>query len=147
MNYGGGDTAYSGMRDSTINSMATTQATQESTANVASWLTQLGGMQSGTIQDSWDHNAGARNANLEMVNQVIVLGNSMADLLNSRNAVSASGISGASQSASFKKKDDKPRETTGVCDPRTGLEWNPEEKACVQQREREANIKLNLDPQ
>ncbi|UYT58136.1 hypothetical protein OHI65_22920 (plasmid) [Brucella sp. MAB-22] len=82
-----------------------------------------------------------------MVNQVIVLGNSMADLLNSRNAVSASGISGASQSSASKKKDDKPRETTGVCDPRTGLEWNPEEKACVQQREREANIKLNLDPQ
>ncbi len=147
MNYGGGDTAYSGMRDSTIISLATTQATQESSANVASWLTQLGGVQSDTIQDSWDHNAAARNANLEMVNHAILLGNSFADLLNSRNAVSASASSGASQSASFKKKNDKPRETPGVCDPRSGLEWDSEEKACVQRREREANIKLRLDPQ
>lgn len=147
MNYGGGDTAYTGMRDATINSMATTQATQESSANVASWLQQLGGMETGTIQDSWDHNSGARNANLEMVNQMIVLGTSMAELINSRNSVSASNISGASQSSSYKKKDDKPRETTGVCDPRENLEWNAEEKACVQKREREANIKLNLNPQ
>lgn len=147
LNYGGGDTAYTGMRDSTINAMATSQATQESSANVASWLQQLGGLGSGTIQDSWDHNSGARNANLEMVNQVIRLGTTMADLMNSRNAMSSSNLSGASQSSDFKDRDEKPSETTGLCDEREGLEWSPTEKACVQKREREANVNLMLQPQ
>lgn len=147
LNYGGGDTAYTGMRDSTINAMATSQATRESSANVASWLQQLGGLQTGTIQDSWDHNSGARNANLEMMNQVIRLGTSMADLLNSSNAESSSSLSGASQSSDFKDRDEKPRETTGLCDDREGLEWSPTEKACVQKREREANVNLMLQPQ
>ncbi|TIU86584.1 MAG: lytic transglycosylase domain-containing protein, partial [Mesorhizobium sp.] len=148
LNYGGGDSTYTGMRDSTINAMATTQATQESTGNVASWLQQLGGLNAGTIQDSWDHNSGARNANLEMMNQVILLGTTMADLFNSRNTSQTSEVSGSSQSANVKEKDDEnPLETTGICDPRTGLEWSPIEKACVQKREREANVKLQLQPQ
>jgi hypothetical protein len=147
LNYGGGETAYTGMRDSTINAMATSQATQESSANVASWLQQLGGLQTGTIQDSWDHNSGARNANLEMMNQVIRLGTTMADLMNTRNAMSSSSLSGASQSSDFKLRDEKPRETTGLCDEREGLEWSPTEKACVQKRERESNVKLMLQPQ
>ncbi|RWL75803.1 MAG: lytic transglycosylase domain-containing protein [Mesorhizobium sp.] len=148
LNYGGGDSAYTGMRDSTINAMATSQATQESTGNVASWLQQLGGLNAGTIQDSWDHNSGARNANLEMMNQVILLGTTMADLFNSRNASQTSEVSGSSQSANVKEKDDEnPLETTGICDPRTGLEWSPFEKACVQKRERKAKVKLQLQPQ
>ncbi|RWB39752.1 MAG: lytic transglycosylase domain-containing protein [Mesorhizobium sp.] len=148
LNYGGGDSAYTGMRDSTMNAMATSQATQESTGNVASWLQQLGGLNAGTIQDSWDHNSGARNANLEMMNQVILLGTTMADLFNSRNTSQTSEVSGSSQSADVKKKDnEKLRETTGICDPRTGLEWSPIEEACVQKREREANVRLQLQPQ
>lgn len=148
VNFGGGSTAYSGMRDSTINAMATSQAIRDSTSNVASWLQQLGGMQSGTIQDSWDHNSGAQNANLEMMNQVIRLGTTMADLLNSRSAVDVSGVSGSSQTSNYKDRDDdKPRETTGLCDPREGLEWSLTEKACVQKREREANVNLLLKAQ
>ncbi|RWQ32530.1 MAG: lytic transglycosylase domain-containing protein [Mesorhizobium sp.] len=147
LNYGGGNTAYSGMRDSTINAMATSQAATDSVGNVASWLQQLGGMQSGTIQDSWDHNSGARNANLEMMNQVIRMGTAMGDLINSRNANTASNLSGASQSSDSKDEDKKPRETTGLCDPREGLEWSPTEKACVQKRERAANVNLMLKPQ
>ncbi|RUX87077.1 lytic transglycosylase domain-containing protein, partial [Mesorhizobium sp. M2A.F.Ca.ET.040.01.1.1] len=100
------------------------------------------------IPDSWDHDSGARNANLEMMNQVILLGTTMAELFNSRNTSQTSEVSGSSQSANFRKQDDgKPRETTGICDPRTGLEWSPTEKACVQKREREANVKLQLQPQ
>ncbi|XOK15637.1 lytic transglycosylase domain-containing protein (plasmid) [Agrobacterium tumefaciens] len=148
VNYGGGSTSFTGMRDSTINSMATSQAIGEGGGNVASWLQQLGGMSSGTIQDSWDHNSGARNANLEMMNQVIRLGTTMADLMNSRNAVDLSGLSGSARTGDFKDDDDKEdRETTGLCDPRQELEWSPVEKACVQKREREDNVKLMLNAQ
>ncbi|MBD9524500.1 transglycosylase SLT domain-containing protein [Ensifer sp. ENS02] len=148
VNYGGGSTAFTGMRDSTINSMATSQAIGEGSGNVASWMQQLGAMSSGTIQDSWDHNSGARNANLEMMNQVIRLGTTMADLMNSRNAVDLSGLSGSSRTSDFKDDDDKDdRETTGICDDRAGLEWSPAEKACVQKREREDNVELMLNAQ
>ncbi len=147
VNYGGGSTAFTGMRDSTINSMATSQAIGESSGNVASWLQQLGQMSSGTIQDSWDHNSGARNANLEMMNQVIRLGTTMADLMNSRNAVDAGGLSGSSRTSDFKVDDEEDRDTTGVCDPREGLDWSPTEKACVRKREREANVDLMLNAQ
>ncbi|MGR9398123.1 lytic transglycosylase domain-containing protein (plasmid) [Rhizobium leguminosarum] len=148
VNYGGGSTSFTGMRDSTINSMATSQAIGEGGGNVASWLQQLGAMSSGTIQDSWDHNSGARNANLEMMNQVIRLGTTMADLMNSHNAVDLSGLSGSSRTSDFKDDDDKEdRETTGLCDPRQELEWSPTEKACVQKREREDNVELMLNAQ
>ena len=146
MNYGGGDTAFTNMRTSTINAMATTRAVQDGGSDVASWLQQLGSLQTGTIQDSWDHNSGARNSNLEMVNQLIRLGTTMADLINSRTAVSASGISGATQSSRYRKNSEATQPKTGVCDPKTGLEWNNQEKACVQTRERATSIKLNLDP-
>ncbi|TIM60303.1 MAG: lytic transglycosylase domain-containing protein, partial [Mesorhizobium sp.] len=99
------------------------------------------------IQDSWDHNSGARNANLEMMNQVIRMGTAMGDLINSRNASTASNLSGTSQSSDFKDEHKKPRETTGLCDAREGLEWSPTEKACVQKRERAANVNLMLKPQ
>ncbi len=146
MNYGGGSTAFTGMRNSTINSMATSQAIGESSGNVASWLQQLGGMYSGTVQDSWDDNSGARNANLEMMNQVIRLGTTMADLMNSRSAVDVGGLSGSSRTSDF-RTDDEDRDVTAHCDPRAGLEWSPTEKACVQKREREANVKLMLNAQ
>lgn len=144
VNYGGSSSSYTGMRNATINSMATSQSITESSGNAASWLQQLGQMESGTIQDSWDHNSGARNANLEMMNQVIRLGATMADLLNSRNAVNLSDLSGSSQTSHVKKEKEEERETTGLCDPRENLEWNPEEKACVQKREREADVNLLL---
>ncbi|RWC69642.1 MAG: lytic transglycosylase domain-containing protein [Mesorhizobium sp.] len=144
INYGGGSTSYTGMRDSTINAMATSQATQESGANVASWLQQLGGLTTGTIQDSWDHNSGARNANLEMMNQVILLGTTMADLFNSRNAMQLTETSGSSQSSGDNNKGEMPRETTGLCDPREGFTWSPADQACVQKRERESTLNLQL---
>lgn len=147
LNFGGGDTAYTGMRDSTINAMAASSATGDSLGNVASWLEQLAAMQSGTIQDSWDHNSAARNSNLEMINAAIRMGTAMADLINSRNAVTASGLSGSSQTTDFQDRDDDPRETTGLCDERAGLVWDADEQACVQKREAESAVQLLLETQ
>ncbi len=148
LNFGGGSTAYVGMRDSTLNAMATSQAAGDSFGNVSSWLEQLAAMQSGTIHDSWDHNSAARNANLEMINTAIRLGTAMADLINSRNAVSASGLSGSSQTTDFPDRDDdRPRETTGLCDTRKELEWDAEKQACVEKRVPETEVHLLLQPQ
>ncbi|URK89568.1 lytic transglycosylase domain-containing protein (plasmid) [Rhizobium sp. RCAM05350] len=147
LNYGGGGTAYTGMRDSTLNAMGTSAATSESLANVGSWYEQLAGLQTGTIQDSWDHNSTARNANLEMMNNVIKLGTAMADLINSRNAVSTSDLSSSSQSTASGEDEDNPDDTTGLCEPRQKLVWDPEKKVCVEKREDEANMQLLLQAQ
>lgn len=144
LNYGGGSTAYAGLRDSTVNAMATSQATSESLSDVASWFTQLGNLPTGTVHDSWDQNSGARGANLEMINNLIKLGTTMADLLNSGNAVTASGLSGSSQSDDYPGQKEKPRDTTGACGDREGLVWDSAEKACVHKREDQAQIQLML---
>ena len=127
LNFGGGETAYTGMRNSTLNAMGTTTATTESLSNVGSWYQQLARLQTGTIQDSWDHNSTARNANLEMMNNVIKLGTAMADLINSRNAITMSDLSSSSQSASKDKSEDRPGDTTGLCDSKRNLIWDPEQ--------------------
>ncbi|WP_341487119.1 lytic transglycosylase domain-containing protein [Pararhizobium sp. A13] len=147
LNYGGGETAYTGMRDSTLNAMGTTAATSESLANVGSWYQQLAGLQTGTIQDSWDHNSTARNANLEMMNNVIKLSTAMADLINSRNAVAASDLSSSSQSTQRGGDEDKSGDTTGLCDAQQKLAWDPVKQACVEQREGDADVQLLLQPQ
>lgn len=146
MNYGGGSSAFSGARDSSINAMATSQSVTESSGNVSSWLQQLGQMQTGTIQDSWDQNSGARNANLEMMNQVIRLGSTMAELMNSKNALDLGERSGASRTSSV-KKDEKDVETVKLCDAAENVEWNETEQACVQKRERASEMKLMLSTQ
>ncbi|WP_421405571.1 lytic transglycosylase domain-containing protein [Agrobacterium fabrum] len=147
LNFGGGETAYTGMRSSTLNAMGTTTATSDSLSNVGSWYQQLSGLQTGTIQDSWDHNSTVRNANLEMMNNVIKLSTAMADLINSRNAVTTSNLSSSSQSASDSKDEDKPRDTTGLCDPKLNLIWDAEQRACVEKREASSNVQLMLQPQ
>ncbi|MEK1930444.1 MAG: lytic transglycosylase domain-containing protein [Pararhizobium sp.] len=147
LNYGGGEVAYTGMRDSTLNAMGTTTATSVSLPNVERWYQQLAGLQTGTIQDSWDHNSTARNANLEMMNNVIKLGTAMADLINSRNAIAASDLSSSSQSTGRGGEEDKPDDTTGLCDPRQKLVWDPVNKACVEKREGETDVQLLLQPQ
>lgn len=147
LNYGGGEAAYTGMRESTLNAMGTTTATSESLANVERWYQQLARLQTGTIQDSWDHNSTARNASLEMMNNVIKLGTAMADLINSRNAVSASDLSSSSQSTARGGEEGKPDDTTGLCDPRQKLVWDPVNKACVEKREGETDVQLLLQPE
>ncbi|TKB05389.1 MAG: lytic transglycosylase domain-containing protein, partial [Mesorhizobium sp.] len=87
LNYGGTSTAYEGMRASTVNAMGLTSATGDGSGDIASWFEQFGSVATGTVQDSWDQNSGARNANIDMLNRMIGLSASLADLVNSRNAV------------------------------------------------------------
>ncbi|NLS07109.1 lytic transglycosylase domain-containing protein [Rhizobium sp. P32RR-XVIII] len=147
LNFGGGETAYTGMRSSTLNAMGTSASTSASLGNVVSWYQQLGAMQTGTVQDSWDHNSTARNANLEMMNNVIKLTTAMADLINSRNTVSSANLSGSSQSMSSQGRDAPPRDTTGLCDPRQTLVWSDEDKACIEKRADVDQVQLLLQPQ
>jgi len=146
VNFGGGGTAYAGLRTSTLHAMGTIAATSDSLANVSSWYQQLGQMQTGTIQDSWDHNSTARNANLEMVNNVIKLSTAMADLLNTRNAVTSANLSGSSQSTGPGTNDQNPRETSGLCDPRQNLIWDTARQACIEKRSTENQVQLLLQP-
>lgn len=147
LNFGGGETAYTGMRSSTLNAMATTASTSASLGDVTSWHQQLGAMQTGTIQESWDHNSTARNANLEMMNNVIKLTTAMADLVNSRNAMSSANLSGSSRTASNKSNDTSPPDTTDLCDPRQNLVWSEREQACIQKRPDTNDVRLLLQPQ
>ncbi|MEI9411900.1 lytic transglycosylase domain-containing protein [Mesorhizobium salmacidum] len=142
LNYGGTGSAYDGMRTATLNAMGLTSAVGAGSGDVASWYQQLGTAATDTVQDSWDQNSGTRNANLEMLNRLIQLGASFADLVNSNNAVTLSELSGASRSGSHPKPDDQ---TTGFCDARAGLIWSSQAQACVQKLERD--VELLLKPQ
>lgn len=147
LNYGGSAMAYASLRDSTLNAMGTTTASSESLTNVRSWYQQGAGLQSRTIQESWDHNSTARNANLEMVNNVIRIGTAMAELISSRNAVLTSSLSSSSRSTQSGKSDDRTPNATGICDPRQNLVWDSKQKACVAKRQHDANVRLMLQPQ
>jgi Transglycosylase SLT domain len=129
LNYGGGK-AFEGARDATIDSFAHSQSVGESQSNVKSWYEQLGEQYTGTIQDSWDQNSGARNANLEMLNQAILMASSLAELVNSMNALTASDMSGSS--GSLRPRPDEPEpDPSGRCDPVTGTRWDEELQDCV----------------
>ncbi|MER9080824.1 lytic transglycosylase domain-containing protein [Mesorhizobium sp. M0895] len=146
LNYGGTSTAYEGMRSSTINAFALTSATGAGSGDVASWFEQFGATATGTVQDSWDQNSGARNANIDMLNRMIALGASFADLVNSKNAVTLSDISGASRSGRYQDNGgDGSQDVTGFCDDRAGLTWDSKAKACVQKLDQ--NARLLLVPQ
>ncbi|MBP0440411.1 lytic transglycosylase domain-containing protein [Tianweitania sediminis] len=142
LNYGGGG-AYEGARTSTMNAMGLTAAMGEGSGDVMSWLTQFGGLGSGTIQDSWDHNSGARNANMELMNRLILLGTAFADLANSSNAITLGDISGSNRSTRYDtsgREDDRP--VAGFCDGREGSVWDADAKACVQRIDAQAELLL-----
>ena len=142
LNYGGGG-AYDNARTSTMNAMGLTAAIGEGSGDVSSWLTQLAGMGSGTIQDSWDHNSGARNANIELINRLILLGTAFADLTNSSNAVTLGDISGANRSTRYDGADrDDDRPVAGFCDERAGLVWDADARGCVLRIDAQAELQL-----
>jgi hypothetical protein len=142
LNYGGGG-AYAGARTSTMNAMGLTAAIGEGSGDVTSWLSQFGDMGSGTIQDSWDQNSGARNANLELVNRLILLSTAFADLTNSRNAMTLGGLSGANRSTRYDAgNEDDDRPVAGFCDDREGYDWDSGAKACVQRIDAQAELLL-----
>ena len=142
LNYGGGG-AYDNARTSTMNAMGLTAAIGEGSGDVVSWLQQLGQMSTGTVQDSWDHNSGARNANLELINRMIQLGTAFADLTNSRNAMSLGDLSGAARSTRYENaggEDSRP--VAGFCDARQGLAWDDAVKGCVLRIDAQAELLL-----
>ncbi len=147
VNYGGGETAYSHMRDATLTAMETTAAASESLSNVSSWYQQLGSLQTSTIQDSWDHNSAARNANLEMMNMVIKLEASLSDLVNSRNGVLLSSLSSSSRSTASARDDGRSRDPPVLCDTAQGLVWSDGRQACVKPIQTGDQIQLMLQTQ
>jgi hypothetical protein len=144
VNYGGGTAAFSGARATTVNAFAKTAAIGDSSANVSSWLQQLGSTQTGAIQDSWDQNSAARAANIEMFNQMAGLGETISDLINARNSLSLSGLSGASESLNTESAEDQPK--VGFCDERQDLVWDAATKTCVIKTVAPENPNLQLTP-
>ena len=142
LNYGGGGT-YEGARTSTMNAMGLTAAIGEGSGDVTSWLTQLGDMGAGTIQDSWDHNSGARNANIELINRLILLTTAFADLSNSSNAMTLGDLSGTNRSTRYETgNDEDDRPVAGFCDERKDFVWDGAAKACVQRIDAHAELLL-----
>ncbi|WP_137114077.1 lytic transglycosylase domain-containing protein [Mesorhizobium sp. GR13] len=142
LNYGGGG-AYESARASTMNAISLTSAIGEGSGDVMSWLMQLGGLGPGTIQDSWDHNSGARNANIELMNRMIQLSTAFADLTNSSNAITLGEISGANRSTRYEEngvEDDRP--AAGFCDGQEGFVWDAGAKACVLRIDTQAELLL-----
>lgn len=140
LNYGGGG-AYENARTSTVNAMGLTAAIGEGSGDVVSWLQQLGGLGSGTIHDSWDHNSGARNANIEIMNRLILLSTAFADLTNSSNAMTLGEISGANRSTRYDGSGGN-RPVAGFCDERKGVAWDANANACVQHIDTQADLLL-----
>jgi hypothetical protein len=142
VNYGGGG-AYAGARTSTMNAMGLTAAIGDGSGDVTSWLMQLGDMEAGTIQDSWDHNSGARNANIELINRLILLSTAFADLTKSSNAMTLGDLSGSNRSTGYETgNDDDDRPVAGFCDGRQGFVWDADAKACVQRIDTQAELLL-----
>ena len=142
LTYGGGG-AYESARTSTLNAMGLTAAIGEGSGDVVSWLQQLGGLGSGTIQDSWDHNSGARNANIEIMNRLILLSTAFADLTNSSNAMTLGDLSGANRSTRYdtdNEEDDRP--VAGFCDEWEGLVWDANANVCVLHIDTQAELLL-----
>lgn len=146
LNYGGGSAGFENARATTMKAFALTAATADGAGDIASWFEQFGAMATGTVQDSWDHNTGARNANLDMLNRMIQLAAAFADLTNARNAVTLGDMSGANRSGRYDdpaQNDGRP--VAGFCDIRSGLVWSTEAEACV--RKYDQNAELQLTPQ
>lgn len=132
LNYGGTGMAYEGMRSSTIEALALTSATADGSGEVASWFEQFGSVPTGTVQESWDQNSAARNASIDLLNRMIALSASLADLANSANAVTLSEVSGANRSGRYQQGHGQGSQAgAGLCDDRAGDVPGSEPKACA----------------
>jgi hypothetical protein len=144
--YAGGTTAFEAARESSLNAMGLTAAISAGSGDVASWFAQLGALPTGTIQNSWDHNSGARNANIEMLNRLLQLGSAFADLANTRNAITVGDMSGTHRSNLYDEPglDDR-RPIARLCNSRHGLAWDEEAKACTRKLDLGAGLQLIPD--
>lgn len=119
--------AYSYAADTTIGAMAVDRATQDNITDAQGWYKNISQTQTATVLDAWDANTKVRNANTELVNQVITLGATIGDLLNARNA---ENVQTASQAAKFlSQKTEKPA-TREEC-LRANMTWDDYYKKCI----------------
>jgi hypothetical protein len=144
--FGGGAAGYVAMRDSTLSAMGMSAATGESLTGARNWYEDLGRQDSATVLDSWDLNLGARNGNVAMMNQVIQLAATMADLIGGQGALAASSLSGSARSAQ-PSGDDRRADPAQLCEGEQGLVWNEEIRACVAARDEQAGLQLLLQAQ
>lgn len=100
---GGGSASFNQLRVTTLSAMGTSNAISAGSAEVAGFWVGLGSRSTASIHDSWDHNSKSRNANLEMINQAIAIGQTITALINSRRAIEASGLSGSAYSSRPKR--------------------------------------------
>jgi hypothetical protein len=139
LSFGGTSAAYESMRASTLYAMGLTSAIGDGSADVASWYEQFGDVATSTVQESWEQNSGARNANIEMLNRMVELTTSFAELVNSTNAMTLGDISGASRSGHYQTGDDEHSlSIASRCDDRTDLVWDKATQLCVHQLNRNA---------
>lgn len=142
VNYGGSG-SYERARTSTMNAMGLTAAVGQGTGDIMSWLSQPGHPGSGTVRDSWDHNSGARAANLELMNQLVQLGTAFAELANSNNAITLGAISGANRSTRFEQKRvDGDELESALCIERKESVWDPDANACILRIDTQAGLLL-----
>ena len=146
LSFGGGSTGFESARDSALNAMGLTAAISDGSGDVASWFQQLGDATAGTVQDSWDQNTGARNANLEMLNRMIQLATAFADLTNARDTLTLGDISGANRSGRYEPPDAPdggPVPDPDLCNARAGLARSAQANACGQKPDQDAELLLN----
>lgn len=140
-----GRVAFEVGRNSALEAKGLSTAIADESGDVASWLAQLGAARSGTIQDSWDHNSAARNANLEMLNRLIEIGAAVADLLNSRNALTLADMSGASRSGRYIGHRPADQPDIRSCTPNDGSGGMDGQPVCGE--ESDQGVELLLTPQ
>lgn len=126
-----------------MNAEGLTSAIGDGSGVTVSWLTQLGDMGSGTIQDSWDHNSGARNANIELVNRLIPLERPSPTLpipaMRSRLAT----CPGTNRSIRYDGNEgDDDRPVAGFATTARASVWDAEATACVRRIDRQAELFL-----
>ncbi|MDY6961195.1 MAG: lytic transglycosylase domain-containing protein [Pseudomonadota bacterium] len=145
--FGDSGAGFVAMRDKTLTAMGVSAATGASLTGARRWYETQARQESATVLDSWDLNLTARSGNLAMMNQIIALAASMADLIGAETAITASSLSGSARSSSRPAADDRLAEGTSPCEGAQGLVWDEQKQACVAARENEADLRLMLQAQ
>jgi hypothetical protein len=103
-------------------------------------------MSPATIQDSWDHNSGVRNANIELLEQLLQLGSAFAELANTGNAMTLSDMSGTSRSSHYETSGSADgRQPLEPCAPQRAVASDERHQACIQKIDLQAGLQLIPD--
>ncbi|AYD00632.1 lytic transglycosylase domain-containing protein [Neorhizobium sp. NCHU2750] len=94
---GGGTAAFVQSRARTLSAAGRSMAISDGSSDIVAFWATIAAIAPGTIHQSWDHNSTARSANVEMINQMVSTAAMIADLVNARRLLAASGLSGSAQ--------------------------------------------------